>query len=338
MTTPRVMFVVLLSLGVLAAAGCGGSSNKVPAGAVALVNEQQISRAELDKTMERLQLVYKHNKQQFPKPGTDQYQALQTQYVTVLVRQAEYTQEARRLGLNVSPAEIDKRIAEYVKKLFAGSHAKFEKELKAQGYDDAAFRAGVKTELLEDKLLKRITRGVEVTDADVKTYYETNRSQYVVPDSRKVRHILVKTKTRAMQLYDQIKAGADFAKLEQKYSLDTGTNQQGGILDVTRGSTVAPYEQTAFLLPTGAVSHPVYSSQYGWFLIKPVGALQPGRTKPLAEVSKDIRTTLLDTKRKSVLTAWVAKLNESYKNKVEYASGFAPPQTTTTTTSPFTTG
>ena len=67
---------------------------------------------------------------------------------------------------------------------------------------------------------------MKVTDADVAKYYKTNKSQYTTPESRVVRYILVKTKAEATKVYDQLRAGADFAKLAKEKSLDPGSSDR----------------------------------------------------------------------------------------------------------------
>ena len=171
-----------------------------------------------------------------------------------------------------------------------------------------------------------------MADVDVKAYYDKNKGNapYTTPESRTMRHILVKTLAKANKLYAQLKAGADFATLEKKNSLDTGTNSQGGTLNVTKGQTVPEYETVAFKLATGTISKPVHSKQYGYFIIKPVSALKPAKTQPFSKAAKGIKTTLLGQKRNDALTAWSTNLTKIYANKVKYASGFAPPAAATT--------
>ena len=57
-----------------------------------------------------------------------------------------------------------------------------------------------------------------MTDQQIEDYYNKNKAQYSQPESRDVRHILVKTKAKADQLEKQLKAGASFAALAKKFS------------------------------------------------------------------------------------------------------------------------
>ena len=91
-----------------------------------------------------------------------------------------------------------------------------------------------------------------------------------------MRHILVKTKAKADDIYDQLKGGADFAALAKKYSEDTGSKANGGKLTISKGQTVAPFDQTAFLLKTNEISQPV-KTEFGYHVIQPIGDGEAGQ-------------------------------------------------------------
>ena len=76
MKTSRVT-VLLAMLGLLAVAGCGGSES-VPADAVAVLEGNEVTRAQLDALLERVEISYKAQKREFPKAGTSDYLNLQT--------------------------------------------------------------------------------------------------------------------------------------------------------------------------------------------------------------------------------------------------------------------
>lgn len=325
--------VALLAVGALLVAGCGGGSTVSP-DAVAVVDGKKISRADLDALLLQTKSTYKGQTppQTFPQAGTSQYQALQQQAVAYLVRQQEYEQQAKTYKIVVSEADIDKSIADIEKKYFTGDKTKFEAALAKQGTTLSQYRETAKVQLLVSKLATAITKGITVTPAEAKADYDKNKasSTYTTPESRLMRHILVKDLAKANAIYAQLKAGANFATLEKKNSLDSGTNSQGGTLNVTKGQTVPQYESVAFKLKTGTFSKPVHSKQYGYFIIEPVENLKQAHTKSFDEVSKEITATLLGQKKNDALTAWSTKLTKTYADKVKYAVGFAPPATATT--------
>ena len=108
-----------------------------------------------------------------------------------------------------------------------------------------------------------------VGDDDIEEYYEKNKAQYSQPESRDVRHILVKTKAQADDLYTQLENGANFAALAKKFSEDTGSKANGGKLTISKGQTVAPFDQTAFLLKKNDISKPV-KTEFGYHIIQPL--------------------------------------------------------------------
>lgn len=320
------LFVFLLALvAVLVAAGCGGGgSESVPEGSVASVDGVEITEEELDELLERAKVSYEAQQQEFPRVGTAEHQALQAQAASFLVQRVQYDLKAEELGIEITEKEIDDRVAEVKKEFFGDNVKEFDKQLKEQGYTNESFRSDVEAQLLTDKLFEEVTKDVEVTDAEVKSYYNENKAQFDVPESRDVRHILVRTKKLANNLYGQLKGGASFAVLAKKHSLDPGSKEQGGRLTVTRGQTVKPFDTTAFLLPKSALSRPV-KTEFGYHLIQPLSEVKPARTTPFKEVKSQIKQQLRDQKTNESVTAWAGDLSAEYEDKTAYAEGFAPP-------------
>jgi foldase protein PrsA len=166
---------------------------------------------------------------------------------------------------------------------------------------------------------------VKVSEADARAYYNQNKTQYEVPESRDVRHILVKSKDRANDIYDQLRAGGDFAALAKQYSLDPGSKDDGGKLTISRGQTVGPFDTTAFLLPEGSISRPV-KTEFGYHVIQALSAVKPAQTTKYAEVKASIEKQLIDQKKNDVVTKWLADVEKEYEGKISYAEGFAPPE------------
>jgi parvulin-like peptidyl-prolyl isomerase len=311
----------------LVAAGCG-DSDEVPANAVAVVDGTTITKESLDELLARAKTSYTQQKREFPKAGTPEYQSLQNQAVAYLVQREEYAREADELGIEVTEADVDKKIDEVKKEFFQNSQQKFDQGLKQQGYTLEALREDIRSQLISEKIYEHITNDVKISDAALKTYYENNRDKYSVPESRQVRHILVKTKIQADRIHDELASGADFTALAKQNSLDPGSKDQGGKLTVSRGQTVAPFDEAAFSLKTNELSDPV-KTEFGYHLIQPLAAVKGGSVTPFAQVKDQIRSQLLEERKTVAVNDWAKDIEEEYAGKVTYAAGFEPPATTT---------
>jgi len=326
----RLAAVVLVALAVLVATACGSSSDKqsVPENAVAVVDGTTVTKSELDALLARAQKTYKAQKRAFPKAGTAEYQALQTQAVAFLVQRAEYNNRAADLKLTVTDKEITDRINQIKTQSFGGSQAKLDAQLKAQGYTPESLKADIKAQLISEKIYASVTKDAKVSDADITKYYNQNKSQYQTGESRDVRHILVKSKAQANKIYDQLKAGASFAALAKKYSIDPGSKNNGGKLTIVRGQTVAPFDATAFNLSKNVVSRPI-KTQYGYHVIQPISDVRPPTTTPLKQAKPQIEATLLEKSKNDAITKWTTETKDFFAKKVAYATGFAPPAAAT---------
>jgi len=73
---------------------------------------------------------------------------------------------------------------------------------------------------------------------------------------------------QAQQVLDQIKAGADFAAMAQKYGSDSTAANGGDLGWFTRGEMVPQFEQTAFSLKKGELAPNLTETSYGYHIIK----------------------------------------------------------------------
>lgn len=313
------------AVAVVVATGCGGTDD-VPADAVAVIDGTAITKAQLDELIGRARTSYKSQKREFPKAGTPEFQSLQTQAVAYLVQREEYAREAEGLDVAITDKQIDDRIAEVKKQYFGDDQKKLDAQLKQQGYTTEAFRADIEAQLLSEGITEKLTADVQVTDADVKKYYAENTTQYTIAQSRDIRHILVKTKAEADSIYDQLRSGGDFAALAKSKSLDPGSKDNGGKLTVSKGQTVAPFDKVAFQLKVDELSTPV-KTEFGFHVIQALGPVKAGSTTPLKDVEDQIKAQLLEEKKSSAVNAWAQEIQKKYEDKVQYAAGYAPPDT-----------
>lgn len=330
MRTIHVLTLALALLG-LALAGCGGGNQDVPDGAVAIVDGQEVTKAEFDALMARARTSYKNNKQEFPKAGTAEYRTLQNQAVAYLVQQEKYRQEAEELDVEVTDKEVDDRVEQLKDQYFGGNDKQYQDNLKSQGLTEAQIRSEIESQLISEKIYAKVTEGVKVSDAEIETYYNEHKGEFKTAASRDVRHILVGNNRKALadDLRRQLQNGAQFAALARRHSTDPGSKSNGGKLTVRKGETVPQFDKVAFELDKGQISQPV-KTQYGWHIIEALSDVTPEKQTPLKDVKEQIRQQLLQEKRQQAITNWSEDLTEEYEDKVSYQVGFAPPATTGT--------
>jgi parvulin-like peptidyl-prolyl isomerase len=314
-----------------AAVACGGGdgSGDVPSNAIAVVGDETVTKADFDRLLSQAQRSYKDSNRPFPKAGTDEYVQLRDQVVSYLVRRAQFAEEAAGRGIEISDEQVDKRLDQLVQQYFQGSEKRYEEQLKKNGVSDDQVREDIKAQLIQEELFKEVTKDVDVTDAEMRTYYRENKQQYSTPAQRDIRHILLKRNEQALaqSLAVQIRSGADFAKLAKKYSQDPGSKKVGGRLEISKGQTVPAFDKVAFSISTREVSDPV-KTQYGWHIIQPLAAVVPAKTTPFKDVQQAIRQQLLQSKKSEETTKYVEGLQKS--EDVNYQVGFAPRKTSTT--------
>ena len=332
MTRLRLPLLVLAAAAALAVAGCGGSSTSVNTDDVAVVGGTHITKQQFEGLIAQAKKSFKQQNRPFPKAGTQDYQTLKNQAVTLLVQQAEREEKAKDMGIKVSDKQVDARLTQIKKQYFGGSQKKYEAQLKKQGLTDEQVRRDIRSQLISEEVFKALSKDVKVSDADVHDYYIQHPQLYAQPQSREVRHILVKSKLQADKIYAQLKAGGNFAKLAKEFSQDPGSKSTGGKLTIARGQTVPQFDAKAFTLKRNEISTPVKTT-YGWHIIQALSAVKPARTTPEKQVSASIKQQLLTTKKNELMTKWVNGLDKDFKGKVKYASGFNPPATATDTTS-----
>jgi parvulin-like peptidyl-prolyl isomerase len=331
MKTSRFLLLSLCALMAVAFAGCGGGSDDVPADAVAVVDGQEIARADYNQLIDQARTSYKNQSRDFPAAGSQEFKTLQNQAVQFLVQREQFEQQAADMDVDVTDKDVDERLTQIQKQYFGGDKKKYEKQLKDQGLTDAQVRKDIRAQIVSEKIFANVTKGVKVTDKDIEDYYAKNKTQYSQPESRDVRHILVKTKAKANQLYAELKNGGDFAALAKANSEDTGSKENGGKLTISRGQTVAPFDKKAFELKVNEISTPV-KTEFGYHIIQALGPVKAAKVTPLKEVKEAIRQQLLQSKKNEKMTKWVDDLKKDYEDKINYGIGFTPPPTGSTAT------
>ena len=335
MKTSRLIPVVVVAIAAVAvAAGCGSERKSVGANDVAVVGNCEVSKDKFDHLMDQAKKNYEAQKQAWPDPGTQQYEALRKQAMQFLVQRCEFDQKASDLGIKVTDSDVDNQLAT-IKSQYFGKNGKcdstceqkFQAELKKQNLSVDQVRDDVRASVVQNKIYEKVTSGVTVSDKEVADYYKKNKAQYVQPESRDVRHILVKKKALADQIYQQLLHGANFAALAKKYSTDPSSKNSGGKLSISKGRQVPEFDKVAFKLKTNEIGKPVKTT-YGWHVIQALTPIKPQHVTKLSEVKTAIQQQLLGQKKQTEMQKWVSDTSKDFESKTNYQVGYAPATTT----------
>ncbi|UCF81518.1 MAG: peptidyl-prolyl cis-trans isomerase [Acidobacteriota bacterium] len=150
-----------------------------------------------------------------------------------------------------------------------------------------------------------IRQKLEITEEEMRRYYEENREVFQRPERVRVRHILVtpepeenlfnvlrddavgdeEARRKIERLRARLEAGEDFAQLARQYSEDRSASQNGDLGFIQRGQTVPAFESAAFSLKTPGETSGVVKSRLGYHLLRlldreETGSLSYAEAKP----------------------------------------------------------
>ncbi|MDI3534399.1 MAG: foldase protein PrsA [Thermosediminibacterales bacterium] len=319
MNQKKVFYVLLVILTILSLTGCNLIKKEEKIGktidgqeVVAVVNDEKILKSEYDKNLQDIEeMLKKHYGEDVleSEEGKTTMENIKKQLLEDMINNVIIEQEAKKRGIEITEDELEKRLDE-LKTQFGGEQ-NFEEFLKEQGLSLDDVKKNVTQEMLYSRLLDEVTRDVEVTEKEVKEYYDLHINEFKEsPDEVRARHILVSSEEKAREILKQIKDGADFAELAKKNSEDPESAEKGGDLGYfRRGQMVAPFEKAAFELEPGQVSD-IVKTDFGYHIIK----VEDKKIYPVyefQEVENEIRKMLLSDRKNEVFTE---RLNE-WKDK-----------------------
>src|SRR5438477_11027145 len=199
-----ILFVLLV--GALAAGCGGGGTSGLGSQDVAVVGKTHISRSDYDALLAQAKRSLGKT---FPKQGTAEYESIKSKAVTLLVQQAERAERADAEGIKVTDKQVNQRLAQIKKRYFQNSEAKYKKQLKQQHLTDEQVRNDIRSQLIYEAIVNKITKGLNVSDSEVHDYYIAHPQLYSKAQTRDVRHIRVKNKALALSICRPLTVGND---------------------------------------------------------------------------------------------------------------------------------
>jgi len=169
--------------------------------------------------------------------------------------------------------------------------------------------------IVESFLKKKVESDAQLSDADLKKFYEQNIDKFKAGEQVKASHILVKAEAEANEILAKIKAGGNFEELAKKHSADSSAAKGGDLGWFGKGAMVPPFEKAAMALKEGQVSG-VVKSDFGFHIIKLTGKRAAG-TRPFEEVKEQIKAALMPSKQQEVFLKLKEELKKNAKINIK---------------------
>ena len=243
-------------------------------GIAAIVNEGVVLKSELNRQTALISQRALEQGLQLPPPSV-----LREQVLERLVVEQIQIQRAERIGIQISDQMLNSAIAQVA----AENNIPFEalpEVLAEQGIDYADYRRDMRKQLMLDQLRRIDVAGrIAVTPREVQQCIADLENNAVVNSEYNLSHILIsippsatsqqieEAETRAMYVYQQLLAGADFGEMAVRYS-DSQNSLEGGNLGWRSGNQLPTiFSDVVGDLEEGEISEPIRAVS-GFHIVK----------------------------------------------------------------------
>jgi peptidyl-prolyl cis-trans isomerase SurA len=288
------------------------------------VNDQIISRSDLERSEEQLQQEVAGSKGQVD--AADRQKNL----LRDLIDQQLLLSKGKELSINPD-AEVVRRLDEIRKQNNFPTMEALEAAARSQGVSFEDFKASIRNSIITSSVVRdEVGRTIHMSNADQQKYYEAHKADFDQPEQVRLSEILVPTAADAddaaiaaaqktsQDLYAKLQGGADFAAVA-KQSSGGPTAAQGGDLGLFKhGALAAVLEQKTFALPVGGYTEPTRTRQ-GFVILKATEHQKAG-TPPFEQVQPDVQNAMYQEAIQPALRAYLTRLRE--ESYVDIRPGF----------------
>lgn len=243
-------------------------------------------------------------------------------------------QQGKKENLKVDNKLIEKEL----KSLRAAysSEEEFNKALQARNISIDDIKKSMQIDISARQLLNTQIKGrINISDEEVKNYYEENKFKFQRPEAYHTRHILaayfppgaLKNQTikelqknkeyfariaeeKIDKVIEELKKGADFKELAKNFSDDESSRETGGDLDyIYKGIFDASFDEAAGKLNPGEISGKI-KTRFGFHVIQLIDK-KPPELAAFNEIKPGIQRHLFLEEAKKQVANYVEKLKQT---------------------------
>jgi peptidyl-prolyl cis-trans isomerase C len=196
-------------------------------------------------------------------------------------------------------------------------------DLENNGLNEIGLRCALHRELLFDAVMQRITFGIpDVSDIDVKLFYEMHRARFEAPEQRIARHILItvnpdfpenirtESLLRIQRIRTELKGRVNrFHDFAVRYSECPSAMDGGRLGEVRCGQLYAELDALLFSMQAGEISQ-IVESELGFHILL-CEQIKPGKRLSPSKAAPGIRRLLEGRRRRNCQRRWLASLRRN---------------------------
>ncbi|MDF3001298.1 MAG: peptidylprolyl isomerase [Bacillota bacterium] len=300
----KLMAILLVAFLTLGLAACGEKSSEGKD--LVKIGQTTINVYQLEQYTELAAFMQGVDLTQFPEDGI---KTIKAQMLEDMISMKTIRQYYEDKGENPLPDTIEADAKSFVDE--AKSTDVVKDFLTEKKITDETLNGFYYDQFYRNAYFEEVEAGMANIDADAKSFYDANTSNYNV-DEVTASHILVASEDTAKEVLEKLNAGEKFEDLAKEYGTD-GTKDAGGSLGTFgRGQMVKEFEDAAFAMQPGEVSD-IVKTEFGYHIIKVTDKKQG--TKTFDEVKETIKSTLVSEEAQKQIDEMRGKKEIEYLTK-----------------------
>lgn len=298
-----------------------GANSKVVEEIIARVNNEIITRSELDKARATAEDDAKQECQGkcTPEELKAQIEDRQKTALRDLIDQSLLVQRGKDMGITVE-TEVIKRLDQIRIQNNLTSMEDLEKAVSGTGINWEDFKDNIRKGLLTQRVISQeVGSHINISKEEIAKYYEDHKADFIRPEQVALREIVVSTegkkdselpdlKKKAETARKRVEDGEEFGEIAKRFS-DGSTAKQGGFLGIDkRGELSKELEDTVFKMKKNDLTE-VMDTKQGYLVLQILEHYDEGE-QSLSKVENEISDRLYNQRVEVKLHEYLKTLRE----------------------------
>lgn len=282
---------------------------------IAVVNQEVITWSDLYKAMEfeasdKIKDIKEEEKRKIFKEN-------EGPFLEVLIDMKLQIQAAKQKGIDAAAEEITEAIND-IKKKYSMDEQTLTASLKKEGFTLDEYKKKLAEQIILSRVVSQEVRNkIVFSDSEIAKYIEKSKDTLITDDAYRIRQIFFKkpqnpsdrktAEEKAGTVYQQIKAGEDFASLARKHSEDPSGKARGDLGFIKKGQMAKEFADVLSQMKAGDISQPFWTDM-GLHIIKLEEKIEK---QSAAAIKESAKNKLIEQRFSEKYKHWLRELRET---------------------------